>query len=78
MQQYIIHMLIQWQIRGEGFLGFHGTPFGLAIVLRATDDRLNGIPPPPVPPRLIKEVRKLLLWLTLACLSENLDQKLIS
>ena len=26
---------------GEGVLGFHGTPFGLDLVLRSTDDGLN-------------------------------------
>ena len=31
-------------------------PFGLDLVLRSTDDRLNGTPPP-----LAKELRKLLL-----------------
>ena len=43
-------------------------PFGLDLVLRSTDDRL---------PSLAIELRKLLLWLTLACLSKNLDQKQI-
>ena len=48
---------------GGGFLVFHGTLVGLDLVLKSTDDRLNGIP------TLVKELRKLLLWLTLACLS---------
>ena len=45
-----------------GFLGLHGIPeppFGLDLVLRSTDDRLNGTQ---------SLVRKLLLWLTLACM----------
>ena len=33
------------RFRGGGrILGFHGTPFGLELVLRSTDDRLNGNP----------------------------------
>ena len=40
-------------------------PFGLDLVLRSTEDRLNELP------SLAKELRKLLLWLTLAALAKS-------
>ena len=58
----------QWQIRGVEVST--KPPFDLDLVLRSTDDRLNGTP------SLATKVRKLLLWLTLASmLQQNIRSK---
>ena len=51
--------------------GANESPFGLDLVQRSTGDRVNE------PPFLCEELRNLLLWLTPACLSKDLDQKRI-
>ena len=55
-------------LRGVG--GANEPSFGLDLVQQSTGDRLNGTPSP-----FLREERNLLLWLTSACLSGDLDQK---
>ena len=55
------------------FLGFHGTPPWAGSTTKKV--LLIGLMEPPFQ---AKELRKLLLWFTLACLSNNLSQKLIN
>ena len=51
--------------------GILGVPWNPPLGWPSTDDRLNGTP---LPPCLAKELRKLLLCLTLACFSRTLDR----
>ena len=51
------------------FLGFHGTPLWAKKVLMIGKME---------PPFQAKELRKQLVWFTLACLSNNLGQKQIN
>ena len=61
----------QWRIQGVSEVSTE-PPFGLHLVLiRSTDDRLTGTP------SLVTELRKLLLWLTLACFRRKFIQKSI-